>query len=180
MTARRGLLAPCAALALLAAGCVNIPSTYAPPMERRPVTGYGNDAFGVVVGMGDPSAPAHLIRGVSSNVAGGSWRWAQKRAELRFALTRLNNVRAVVDFTLPEEAFGATGPLTFTFFVNDRLLDTVRCTRPGNQHFEKPVPAEWLRSDGMTVLAVEVDKVFRSPRDGWEMGFILNRAGFLE
>lgn len=180
MRGRNGRLAAVTALLWLPGGCVNISSTYAPPMERRPVTGYGGISFGGVVGMGDPGAAAHIITGVSANAEAGSWRWAHKRAELRFALAKVDNVRAVVDFTLPEDAFRATGPLTFTFFVNGRPLDAIRYDRPGGQHFEKPVPADWLRLDAATVLAIEVDKLFKSPKDGWEMGFILNRAGFLE
>jgi hypothetical protein len=180
MTASHGRLAAAAVVTLALSGCVSIPNTYAPPMERRPVTGYGDSRLGGVIGMGEPRAPAYILSGLSASVGGGSWRWAHKRAELRFSLARTDNARVVVDFTLPEEAFRTTGPLTFTFFVNGRPLDTVRYNQPGLKHFEKPVPADWLRTDAATMLAIEVDKLFKSPRDGWEMGFILNRAGFLE
>lgn len=180
MTRPRWLLLVLAACAFALAGCVRIPSTYAPPMERRPVTGYGNNSFGGVIGMADPAAPVHIITGVSPRVESGAWRWAYKRAELRFAVGKVNGVKAVMDFAVADEAFHATGPVTFQFFVDGKPLDTVRYDHPGNKHWEKAVPPEWLRTDGMTVLAAEIDKLFKAPKDGVEMGFILSRAGFRE
>jgi hypothetical protein len=180
MTRPRCRLACLPALAFCLAGCARIPSTYAPPMERRPVTGFGNNSLGGVIGMAAPGAPAHIVNGVSPVVESGSWRWVRKRAELRFAVGRVNGVRAVMDFAIADGTFRTTGPVTFAFFVNGRLLDTVRYDHPGNHHWEKPVPPEWLRTDGMTILAAEIDKVYKSPEDGVEMGFILSRAGFQE
>ncbi len=168
-----------AVLALFLCGCVDIPTTYAPPVERKPVTGWPSRQP-AVIGMGDPEAPAYIVAGISDHVEAGAWRWAYKRAELRFILTSAAGLRLVVDFTLPEENFRQTGPVSVSFFVNDVLLETVRYEQPGTKHFEKPAPAGLLRTDAYTRLAIEIDKLYRAPRDGKLLGFILNRAGFLQ
>jgi len=167
-----------AVLAVALCGCVDIPSTYAPPVERKPVTGWPTRSPNVI-GMGDPEAQAYIASGISDHVEAGAWRWAFKRAELRFILDGASNVKLVVDFTLPEANFRQTGPVSLSFFVNDVLLETVRYDQPGTKHFEKPVPAGLLRADAYTRLAIEVDKPYRAPQDGKLLGFILNRAGFL-
>jgi len=172
----QGLLA----LMLTLAGCVNIPSTYAPPIERRPVTGYGSSALASVVSMNDPNANAHIVKDVSATVEGGAWRWAFKRPELRFALAWVKDVNLVMDFAIAKETFDATGPVTISFFVNDRLIEAVRYDQPGTKHYEKPVPADWLRPDAMTTVAAEIDKLYKSPHDGAELGFILSRVGFTQ
>ena len=173
-------LSPCLlALMLTLAGCVNISSTYAPPIERKPVTGYGSTQASVV-SMSDPDAKAHIVKDVSATVESGAWRWAFKRPELRFALAAVKDVKLVMDFAIAKETFDATGPVTISFFVNDRLLEAVRYDQPGNKHYERAVPADWLRPDAMTTLAAEIDKLYKSPQDGVELGFILSRAGFTQ
>ncbi|MCC7176032.1 MAG: hypothetical protein IT159_12615 [Bryobacterales bacterium] len=179
MTSGRPLLPGILTLLLLLAGCVDIPNTYAPPIERRPVTGYRESLPGVI-GMNDPDADEHIVRDISRTVESGAWRWTSKRPELRFALSRTKGVKLVVDFAVSRETFAATGPVTISFFVNGRLVEAVRCAEPGNRHFEKHIPQDWLRSDGMTTVAAEIDKLYKSPKDGVELGFILSRIGFTQ
>jgi hypothetical protein len=180
VTGTRGVWFVILSMSSALVGCVKIPSTYAPPMERKPVTGYGANSFGNIVSMSDASAPAHIVKDISPTVESGSWRWAFKRPEMRFAVTRARNVRLSLDLGLAKEAMDATGPVTLSYFVNGRLLEAVRYDQPGNKHYEKPVPADWLRTDAMNTVAIEIDKLFKSPQDGVQLGFILSRAGFIE
>lgn len=46
----------------------------------------------------------------------------------------------LVDFTIAEATLKDTGPVTLTFFVNDRQLDKQTFRTEGARHFEKPVP----------------------------------------
>jgi hypothetical protein len=162
------------------AGCVNIPDTYAPPVDRRPVTGASPNLFGSIVSMNDASAPQHIIKDISPLLENGLWRWTGKRPELRFVVSRVSDVTLAVDFAIPKLTFDQTGPVCLSFMVNDRLLEQVRYDTPGNKKFEKPVPAGWLHLDRMNTVAAEVDKVYVSPKDGAMLGFILSRAGFVE
>ena len=54
-----------------------------------------------------------------------------------------------------------------------------RYDRPGQHHFEKPVPAVWLNTDKLTLVVAEADKLWTSRRDGAQVGFILISAGFV-
>lgn len=180
MTTASRLLPGVLALTLLLTGCVNISSTYQPPIERRATTGPGSAVLGSMVSMSDPDAMTYIVKDVSPTVESGAWRWAFKRPELRFALASVKDVKLVVDLAVAKETFDATGPVTISFFVNDRLLEAVRYDQPGAKHYEKLVPAGWLRPDAMTTVAVEIDKLYRSPQDGAELGFILTRAGFIQ
>ncbi len=178
MTRRSGL--GLLVLALLLAGCVSIPDTYAPPMERRPVTGYDDSSFGGVVSMSDASALAHIVKDISPELESGAWRWTLQRPELRFIVSHTKGVKFVMDLAVAKSTFDSTGPVTISFYVNGRLLDKVRYDQPGDKHFEEPVPPEWLEVDRMNTMAAEIDKLYVSPLDGAKLGFILSRAGFAE
>ena len=51
-------------LALLLAGCVNIPDTYAPPMQRTVQHGPGGHATGHFVSMAGPAPDDFIVSGV--------------------------------------------------------------------------------------------------------------------
>jgi hypothetical protein len=54
----------------------------------------------------------------------------------------------------------------------------VRYTTPGQKHFEKPVPRDWLPTGAEATLAIKLDKMYKSPSDGAQFGIILQRIGF--
>ncbi len=180
MSAARAFAPLFVAMSLSLAACVSIPDTYAPPIERRPVTGYEANTIRSVVYMNDASAQAYILRDVSPTLEAGAWRWAFQRPELRFVLVRTEGVKLVMDFAIADATFKQTGPVTLSFFVNGQLLDKVRYDEPGNKHFEKPVPSEWLHAGEMNIMAAEIDKLYVSPQGGGKLGFILSRAGFIE
>ena len=168
------------AMVLGMCGCVSIPDIYAPSIERKPLTGPEQSAVGPVVGMSDSNADAHIVRDISRTVEGGGWRWVHQRPELRFILGTTENLKFIMDFSVPETTFRDTGPIKISVFINDRLLDTVAVDKPGNRRFEKPVPGAWLRNDAVTKVVAEVDKPWIAPADGAKLGFILSRAGFVQ
>jgi hypothetical protein len=187
MIVRRGftgsprlLLLPILTVLMLLSGCPSIPDSYAPPIQRRPVTGPEPPAFGHFVDMNDPNADAYILRDISDTTEGGGFRWVHERPELRFALSRIHHLKFVMDFAIPSVTLKQTGPVTISFYINEKLLDKLRCETPGEKHFEKPVPAEWLRTDTPTLVAAEIDKVYIAPQDGAKLGFVLTRAGFVE
>lgn len=160
-------------------GCARIPDIYAPPIEREPLTGPEKFALGPLVRMSDSNADAHIVRDISRTVEGGGWRWAHQRPELRFRLQTTENLKFVMDFGVPETTYRDTGPIKVSVFVNGQLLDVIPVDKPGDRHFEKPVPGSWLRTDGDTKVAAEVDKPWVAPADGAKLGFTLSRAGFV-
>jgi hypothetical protein len=82
-----------------------------------------------------------------------------------------------MDFSIVETAFRDTGPVTLSCFVNDHLLASLHCRRPGDYHIEKPVPSSWLGGTGPTVVRAVLDKVWVAPADGTRLGYVLPRAG---
>jgi len=134
---------------------------------------------GSFVGMSDQDADAHILRDVSPVTEGSAWRWTFQRPELRFWVESTTRQKLAADFAIAVEAFKVTGPVMVSFYVNAKLLGKQACPQPGNYHFEKAVPAAWLRTDRITVVAAEVDKIWVSPVDGARLGFVLTRIGFV-
>ena len=61
--------------------------------------------------------------------------------------------------------------------MNGKLLDKIRYTTPGDKHFEKLVPADWLAVNTEATVALRVDKLYTAPRDNAQFGVILARMG---
>lgn len=108
----------------------------------------------------------------------GGWSWSRKRPAIKVRLRGGLPVHYEMDFAVADATFKETGPVSVTFFVNDHALETVLYPRAGQQHFEKVVPAEWLK--GENLVGAEVDKLWTSPTDGARLGLILNRIGLIE
>jgi hypothetical protein len=170
------------ALAIAAAflsGCQNMPQPYAPPVQRQPIEDARPHRVSRMVNVTDPGAETHFVQDISG-VREGSWRWTQQKPTVKIVQPTNENLIYTIDFTLPEVTFKTTGPVTLTFYVNDRALDHVRYEKPGQLHFEKPVPADWVTPGKETTLAAEIDKVWVSPQDGAKLGFILTRIGLTQ
>jgi len=159
-------------------GCANIPDSYAPPVQRKPLDGTEPKPLGHFVNMGDLNATAYIVKDVADVAEAGSWRWARKRPELRFYLETIENLTYKADFSIADMLIRETGPVTISIFVNDHLLATVKSAEAEEKHFEKPVPPKFLRAKAINIVAMEIDKVWVSKTDGTVFGFILSRAGF--
>ena len=167
-------------LVCILSGCVNIPDSYAPPVQRKPLGGTEPNPIGHFVQMGDLNATAYIVKDVAEGAEAGSWRWARKRPELRFFLDNVDNLSFKVDFSIAESLLRETGPVTISVSINGNPLDTLKYSEAGEKHFEKPVPARFLRAKSMYFAAMEIDKVCVSKSDGAVLGFILTRAGFTQ
>lgn len=128
--------------------------------------------------MGDPRAPEAIVRDISPRSEGVGWRWTYLEPTLKFYLRQSEGQSFVMDFSIIQNAFKDTGPVTLSCFINSRLLTTVYCPRPGDYHLEKRVPAAWLRDRNPTIVRAVLDKVWTAPADGARLGYVLVRAGF--
>lgn len=176
-TRKYWLLVP---VTLFLTGCVSIPDSYAPPMQRKPLTDASQQTTGQFIQMNDPDAPLHIVRDVSPAVEGTGWRWVYQRPEFKFTLTSTQGLRFVMDYTVPDVTFKDTGPTQIAITVNGHLLDTIHVTKSGDQRFEKSVPAEWLQTGTENHVVAEVDKTYLPPNGGVKLGFVLTRAGFIQ
>jgi hypothetical protein len=155
-----------------------MPDSYAPPIERKPLSSTDTHLIGRFVNMDDANATGYFMKDIAPHLE-GTWRWTGQRPELRFFLQSVEGLSFKFDYSIPETTFQTTGPVTLSVFVNDQLLDKSRIEKAGEQHFVKAVPSEWLYKDSLNLVAIETDKVWVSPTDGARLGFVLTRAGFV-
>ncbi|MBN9661231.1 MAG: hypothetical protein J0H49_23765 [Acidobacteria bacterium] len=167
-------------LPLLFAGCVKYPEPYRPPVQRKPVEMGGDAKLSHFIGMSMPSAADHFISGVVPDLHDGSWRWVTKSPTFQFQVPTTKSLRLKADLTVPDVTFEQTGPVKITIAINSRLLDTLEFPKPGQRIFEKPVPAEWLTTERPNLVRLEIDKLWTSPADGVQRGFIITSIGFVQ
>jgi hypothetical protein len=162
-------------LALVA--CDRLPESYPPPEQRKPIQGVtllGPDAM--MVSMGSRDADPFIVKDVYG-FSGIPWRWTRQEPMVRVAVLSAAHIKLSADFALWQDAFKITGPVTVSFLVNGKVLGKVRYTSPGDKHFEKPVPADWLAGDSEATVGLSVDKLYTAPKDGAKFGVILVRLG---
>ncbi len=164
---------------MLLSSCQNMPEPYAPPVQRQPFEDARPHRMSRMVDMSDSDSPAHIISGIVPG-APAPWRWANQKAVVKVTPRLNQGLRFVIDFSLPEVTFKQTGPVTMSFFVNERLLESAAYKTSGEYHYEKAVPAEWVEPLKDTTLAASTDKVWVSPTDGAKLGFILTRIGLTQ
>ncbi|MDQ6699709.1 MAG: hypothetical protein M3Z36_05950, partial [Acidobacteriota bacterium] len=63
------------ALLVLEACSGKAPDIYAPPMDRKPLQGFGSAMIGNFVDVKDANAEAYFVSGVSKTLEGAGWRW---------------------------------------------------------------------------------------------------------
>jgi hypothetical protein len=156
-----------------------MPEPYAPPVQRQPMETFRPYRIKRVINMSDPDAPAHFVQDIPGGLE-GSWRWTLQKPTVKVRVRSNDDVKFVIDFTLPDVTMKDTGPVTVTFSVNGHVLEAVRYAASGREHFEKPVPAEWIVPDQDALLAAEIDKLWVSKEDGVKLGFILTRIGLTQ
>jgi hypothetical protein len=148
-----------------------------PVPEQRPSFQTVPRADSRVVSMDEPGVEARIVRDIAPKNPDDTWRWTGKRPAIRVRIRTQQPVKYVIDFTIPDLTLRDTGPVTIAFTVNDHELGRVRYDKPGDAHFEKPVPPEWIVVDGETIVGAEIDKLWTAPLDGAKFGFIISRMG---
>jgi hypothetical protein len=155
--------------------CQNMPAPYAPPEQRQPFETFAPYRINRVIDMADGDADNYTVQDILKT--GGTWRWTGKHPEARVFMRANQGLHYIVDLTIAGATFKDTGPVTVSFFVNGRLLDKETYGVAGSQHFDEPVPEEWVQAGKDAVVGAEIDKPWISPADGVALGFILNRIG---
>jgi hypothetical protein len=159
-------------------GCATAPEWYPIPPQREFIA---RDVFGAVrfaIAMTDPNVNEHIVADIASAWEGNGWRWTGARPVLRFTLPKIEKLTFFARFTVAGATFVQTGPVTLSFFINDRLLGKVRYAAEGDQRYEKPVPSEWLRLDEPNQVVIEIDPPYVSPGDQTKLGVNLYELGF--
>jgi hypothetical protein len=165
-------------LVLALAGCGGAPESYSPPPQRQAVL---KRPHGLFVNMNDADAFEYIVGdSIQPAVEGVGWRWTHEQPQLRFFCDRQRPLKFAMDFRIPEDNFADTGPLTITYWVNGKVLAKVRYDKPGEKHFEKPVPAGWIQGNAPVEFRAGIDPPWVAPTDKAKLGVVLYRAGFID
>ncbi len=156
-----------------------MPEPYAPPVQRQPFEEGRPHRMLRIVSTSDGDWTSHVVQDIPPSEP-GPWKWTGQKPTIKVVARTNQGLRYVIDFSLAEATMKVTGPVTITFLVNDHALESVRYTAPGEQHFEKAVPPEWIEPMKDTLLAASIDKVWVAPADGAKLGFILSRIGLTQ
>ncbi len=132
-----------------------------------------------MVDMNAVSAPSHFAGDIDSALQGATWRWTGAKPTVKLLLLRTDGLKYSIDFAVWDKGMRQTGPLTISFLVDGRILDTVRFDTPGQQHFEKAVPPEWLDTLTDTSVSASIAPLYVAPEDGKKFGVVLIRMGFV-
>jgi hypothetical protein len=163
--------------AVLLAGCGQAAHEYGIPEQRR-ARFAASELEPPFVDMAWWNAGEWMVRDIGP-VREGMRRWAFERPELRFILNSTEGQTLVADIGLPAITLAQTGPVTISFFVNGHPAGTLRCPSGGDRRFSAPIPAQWLKTTGYTLVRMEAHPVYIA-EDGAKLGFVLYRAGFIE
>jgi hypothetical protein len=168
------------AFLVLLCSCSHYPDSYPPPEQRHPVAAANQDPSSMMVTMSDADAALHFVKDIDLEPPPGTvWRWVGPQATLKILALSTRNLKFSADFTLWPTAFEQTGPVELTFVVNTRQLDKVLYTTPGNKHFQKSIPEDWLTTEIESTISIAIDKMYVGA-DGKKFGFILSSAGFVQ
>ncbi len=137
-----------------------------------------SDAFGEVMSIGRPGASQYIVKGVLVGDPKADGYWTFDEPELRFRLSSVQHNVFREHFLLPFETLKQTGPLRVDFYVNEHLLDQARFAKDGEVIYQHPVPADWLKTDSLTMVRMKVLNPYIAPRDGARLGVLLRSAAF--
>ncbi|MBI4889453.1 MAG: hypothetical protein HY821_02435 [Acidobacteria bacterium] len=159
---------------LLLGGCAG--SWERLPAQRPEPAGRDPDARPCFAESREPRAAA-LFRGVLFN--GERQSWTTDEPELTCTLPEGGAWEAVLQFDVPRETFGKTGPLSFEMSVEGQPLAGLRCPKPGSYEWRAAVPSELAQMGRKLTLRARIRPPFEASDDGQHLGVLLTGGGFL-
>jgi|DewCreStandDraft_4_1066084.scaffolds.fasta_scaffold07500_2 hypothetical protein len=121
-----------------------------------------------------PSSGALIAAGIDSEIH-DDWRWAGRRAELRFRLDETRGVQFEAVLVVPDE-FVRAGGRRIEVRINGRMLGTIPADRSGYQVWKQPVPEEWLAGGEAVLVEMTADAEWLQGNE--RRGYMLSSAGF--
>jgi hypothetical protein len=163
--------------AVLSVACGRAPRVYAAPEQRSLDLGPDPGGLGSFVTMDDPLSDEYIVKDISP---GRDFRrWAFVAPELRFKVKDGRDLKFTAEFAIPEVTYKVTGPVTVSYAINGKKLETLRCDHPGDYRIEKAVPDGWIDPGAAVHVTFEARPRWIAPQDGAQLSFLLRSAGFL-
>jgi len=157
-----------------------------PELDALRALGFGDplpcnvdfNRLGPVVDTSQPGVEAHYLRDILSAPGPRQTLWLAEKPTLLFRLPDPAHRLLVMDLLVHGTVLASVGPQTLAIRVNGQVLDRITYSTEGFRTYRKPVPARWLRPDGITLLEIQPDKCYVAPADGQKLSFLLHRAEF--
>ena len=162
-------------MAALLTGCTPLPESYPTPEQRDSKDGPEPEPLGAFVSFSDARSPDYVVGGFVPAAPDQLWRWAAASPAVRVSETA--GLRLRVNFSFPDESHKPLLPITVSYFVNDKLLQTVVYKQTGVLEFRKAVPAEWLAADTDNIIRWEISPVYVAKADGVKLSMIVSELG---
>ncbi len=164
-------------LAALLTGCTPLPESYPAPEQRGSKDGPEPEPLGAFVSFSDARSPDYVVGGFLPAAPDQLWRWAAASPAVRVRVSATAGLRLRVNFAFPDESHKPLLPITVSYFVNDKLLQTVVYKQTGVLEFRKAVPAEWLAADTDNIIRWEISPVYVAKADGVKLSMIVSELG---
>lgn len=154
----------------LSAGCAKPPGPMPPPQAR----GKLDEGPPHYLFMRDPAAVRGIVAGIDSQIH-DDWRWAGRRAALRFVVDETQGIQFRVVLTVPEE-FVRAGGRKIEVRIGGKPLGVIDASRAGYIDWRQPAPEEWLAPGKEILVELEADAEWMQGNE--RRGYILGSAGF--
>lgn len=152
------------------AGCARLPEPAPPPAQKARAT--GQPAHYAL--MRERSADERIMEGIDREIY-DDWRWAGRRAVLRFSVDETRGVQFEVVLVIPHE-FVRAGGRKIDVRIGGRLLGSIKAEQAGYQAWKQPVPEEWLAPGRDITVELLADAEWLQGNE--KRGYMLNGAGF--
>jgi hypothetical protein len=131
------------------------------------------------VAAGEPGAAGHMLRDVMEGREKDHQLWTYERPAMLFDVSDRTRPRFRLNLRLPIATFQKAGPTRLTVWINGRRLGEELYRSAEDHTFEQPVPPEWIRADGLTLVETTLDKYYIAPDDQRKLGYLFVSGGFV-
>ena len=121
-----------------------------------------------------------IVAGIPLGLGAGARRWTTESSAVRCKLPTGGPWNIAMDFIVTGITLQKTGPITITFTVDGKEVQSLRCDHPGERQFRAPLPANLAAAGKELVLQASIDKPYIAPEDGSKLGVLVSAMGFVQ
>jgi hypothetical protein len=127
--------------------------------------------------MKNDNADMGIVQEILHEQPGSAWRWTNQHPRVKVWVNSVAGWSLYIKFTLPAVILKKTGPISIRFSINDHLLETRTFEKEQQYEFVKAVPEAILKPADPNFIALDLDRVYVSPKDGVKLGILLQEIG---
>lgn len=140
-----------------------------PPQLELPAAAASHYAM-----MRERSADERIVAGIGNEIH-DDWRWAGKRAVLRYTVDETQGIQLEVLLVVPHE-FVQAGGRQIEVRIDGKVLGVIAAQQAGYQAWKQPVPEAWLAQGREIQVELTADAEWLQGNE--KRAYMLNGAGF--